>query len=347
MGISNAHKPRLSAVIPCHNEARGIPALLKRMRAAAEKSFGQEYELILIDDGSTDDTWSIIEEASADHSQTIGIKLSRNYGHQTALSAGLSYARGALIFVIDADLQDPPELLADMFDVLRKERADVVYGKRTTRKGESYFKKATASAFYRLIQRFSEVDIPTDTGDFRLMTDRVAHALSSMPENDRFIRGMVAWIGFTQVPFEYHRDERLAGETKYPLKKMLDLARRAFVSFSTLPLRFAGQFALLMFVLMFFSLAYTLFSWIFFDAVTGWTSLMALVSFSGGIQLLILSVLGDYIGRIYMDGKSRPLYIVDQVAGGEEANRTTAGAVPLIQDKLGIWPSQLNETRVK
>ncbi|MEO0981174.1 MAG: glycosyltransferase family 2 protein [Pseudomonadota bacterium] len=307
--------PALSVVVPCFNEEENLKALLDRTRAAAEASFGEDYEIVLVDDGSNDRTWPMIEEAAEASAQIIAIKLSRNHGHQIALTSGLALARGEVILVIDADLQDPPELLADMLATMRAEGADVVYGKRKTRKGETWFKKASASLFYRLLARNAEIQLPLDAGDFRLMTRRVAQALVAMPEGDRFVRGMVSWIGLKQVAFEYTRDERHAGETKYPLRKMLRLAAHAFMGFSMLPLRFAARFAAIMFFFMIAFMIYALASWLLFETVSGWTSLMIMFAFSSAMQFLVLSVLGEYVGRTYLASKGRPLFIVDQVAG--------------------------------
>ncbi len=315
----------LSVVIPCYNERDGLETLLKRVRAAATQSFGEAYEIILVDDGSVDDSWPYIEAAASKHAQTIGIKLSRNHGHQLALTCGLSYARGDYVFILDADLQDPPELLGEMVALLRQNQADVVYGKRISRKGETWLKKFSAAAFYKLLTKHAEVYFPTDAGDFRLITSRVAKALCAMPEPDRFVRGMVAWIGLKQIPFDYHRDARETGETKYSLRKMSALAVRAFMGFSMLPLKFAAQFALLMFATMICVFIYALISWWFFDTVSGWTSLVMLIAFVSGIQLLVLSVLGEYIGRTYLSSKGRPLFIVDRVAGAREGDPEIGG----------------------
>lgn len=305
----------LSIVVPCYNEQDVIATLLERAHAAAQKAVGDDYELILIDDGSRDETWRLIDEAANSGSRTIGVRLSRNHGHQLALSAGLSVSRGNLVFVIDADLQDPPELLVDMIEKLKSLDADVVYGKRISRANESTFKKLTARSFYRMLAKSSDVNLPLDAGDFRLMTRRVAKALVSMPEQDRFVRGMVAWLGLKQVPFEYHRDARFAGETKYPLRNMLRLAKQAFMGFSMLPLKFALQLSMFMFLIMIAVIGYAIASYIFFATVSGWASLTILIAFSSGIQLLVLGILGEYIGRLYMTSKNRPLFLVDEVQG--------------------------------
>ena len=206
------------------------------------------YEIILVDDGSTDATWDRIRELAAADPHVVAIKLSRNYGHQAALTAGLAAATGALVFVLDSDLQDPPELLGPMRDLLRAEKAEVVYGRRRSRKGETAFKRLTAAGFYRLLDAMTDTRIPLDTGDFRLMTRRMAEVLTAMPERDRFIRGMVSWAGFKQLPFDYDRDARHSGETKFSLRRMLRFASDALLSFSMVPLRLAGLLSALMFV---------------------------------------------------------------------------------------------------
>lgn len=310
-----AGRTALSVVIPCFNEEEGLGELLDRTRAAAAARFPERFEIILIDDGSTDNSWERMRAAARADARIRLIRLSRNHGHQLALTAGLSIASGDLVFVIDADLQDPPELLAAMVDRMQADQADVVFGVRRQREGETYFKKFSASLFYRLLSRHSEIDLPLDAGDFRLMTARVARALCAMPEQERFIRGMVSWLGLKQVPFEYDREPRFAGQTKYPLKKMLRLAGDAFMGFSMIPLRFAAQFAGLMFAILLGVTGYALFSWIAFDTVSGWTSLMVLVAFTSAVQFLLLAVIGEYIGRTYLGQKRRPLFVVDEVVG--------------------------------
>lgn len=317
--------PKLSIVVPCYNEEESLAVLVKRASAAAQASFKSDYELILICDGSSDTTWAKIEDHSAKDKNIVGVRLSRNYGHQIALSAGLNAARGEYIFVIDADLQDPPELLADMLALMQSEEADVVYGKRTKRDGETLFKKHSASMFYRLLAAHSEISVPRDTGDFRLMTRRVLKVFLSMPERDRFIRGMISWVGLKQVPFHYDRAERFAGETKYPLKKMIALAKQGFWGFTALPLKFAGFLAGVMFLLMIGIVVYSLVSWLFFETMPGWTSLMILISFASGVQLLALSIIGEYLGRIYEGAQSRPLFIVDQMIGRDALKDAAQG----------------------
>jgi dolichol-phosphate mannosyltransferase len=308
-------KLALSVVSPCLNEEAGIVEFYRRVSAAVHDAQISRYELILIDDGSTDGTWDRISQMAGSDPHVVGIKLSRNYGHQAALTAGLARATGELVFILDADLQDPPELLAQMRDRLASERAEVVYGRRRSRKGETAFKRLSAAGFYRLLDSMTETKIPLDTGDFRLMTRRMAQVLTSMPERDRFIRGMVAWAGFKQIPFDYDRDARFAGETKYPLKRMLRFASNALLSFSMLPVRLAGVLSALMFLALFGLFGYVAISYLFFVTAPGWTSIALIVLATSSVQLLTLSLIGEYVGRIYMDTKQRPLFIVDEVIG--------------------------------
>jgi glycosyltransferase involved in cell wall biosynthesis len=219
--------PALSIVVPCYNEAACLDVLHARISGAAKVAVGDDYEIVLINDGSRDDSWGVMQRLAAADPRLVAINLSRNHGHQLALTAGLDLCAGEQILIIDADLQDPPELLSDMRAAMAASHADVVYAVRRQRAGETVFKKATAAAFYRMLTRMTDTPIPLDTGDFRLMSRRALDAFLSLPEQARFIRGMVAWIGFRQVPFPYDRAERLAGETNYPLAKMIRLANRS------------------------------------------------------------------------------------------------------------------------
>jgi dolichol-phosphate mannosyltransferase len=250
----------------------------------------------------------------------IAVNLSRNHGHQLALTAGLDLCRGDTILIIDADLQDPPELLPEMMKVMRTERADVVYGVRRSRSGETAFKRGTAHAFYRLLSRATEVDIPLDAGDFRLMSRRALDALLAMPEQARFIRGMVAWIGFRQVPFAYDRQERFAGETKYPLKKMMRFALDALTGFSSAPLKLASHVGLALSIGSIVLILYIAYAWAAGRSIQGWTSLMLVVVIIGAVQMFVLALMGEYIGRLYNEAKRRPLYIVQEVAGDGRAD---------------------------
>lgn len=326
-----ADGPRLSVVAPCCNEELGLTEFYRRVHRVVTDTFDDDYEIILIDDGSRDDTWGVIARLGQTDPHIVGVRLSRNYGHQLALTAGLGVARGNFVFVLDADLQDPPELLPAMFETMRREEADVVYGKRRARKGETAFKRATAHAFYRTMSRISEIDIPLDTGDFRLMTRRVSEALCNMPERDRFVRGMVAWVGFKQVPFLYDRDSRLAGVTNYPLRKMIRLAIDASVGFSLMPLRLAALGAFTLSALLIALVVYTLYSWFFLNTVAGWASTVIIILFVSIMQLLTLSVMGEYVGRIYLQSKNRPLFIVDEVrsfSGTIQQGRAIEGDEP-------------------
>ncbi len=304
--------PRLSVVVPCFNEQESLLELHKRLAYACRPCVDESFELILIDDGSTDGTWAGITALTAKTPQVVGVKLSRNHGHQLALSAGLSIARGALILIIDADLQDPPELLPQMMRLI-DEGADVVYGQRTVRHGESALKRATAAIFYRLLDQLTDVKIPVDTGDFRLMTRRALNVLIAMPEQHRFIRGMVSWIGFRQLPLPYERQERFAGETKYPFSKMLRLAIDAVTSFSTRPLRLASFFGFGFGILGLAGLVYTIGSWLRGYAVPGWTSVTSIFLLMGSAQMFVLGIIGEYLGRLYMEAKGRPLYVIESI----------------------------------
>lgn len=302
----------VSVVVPCYNEALVLQALYDRIVPACEKIVGGSFEIVLVNDGSRDETWDLIAGFSDKDPRVVGVNLSRNHGHQLALTAGLSVCQGNRILVIDADLQDPPELLGDMMKLM-DEGADIVYGQRSKRAGETWFKKASAAAFYRFLRFLTDVDIPVDTGDFRLMSRRALQALQSMPEQHRFIRGMVTWIGFKQVPLPYDRSERYAGETKYPLGKMIRFALDAITSFSTFPLRVAGHLGALLAFVGVAMLAYTMYSWLVYDVVQGWTSVMTAVLILGSGQMLFLGVMGEYMGRMYMESKRRPLFIIDDI----------------------------------
>ena len=311
--------PKLSIVIPCFNEEACIPELHRRLTAAAKAAVGDDYEIVLVNDGSRDGSWPAMRKLAAADAHVVGVNLSRNHGHQLALTAGLDLCRGDTILIIDADLQDPPELLSGMFEAMRDLDADVVYGVRRSRSGETAFKRATAHGFYRLLSRATEIDIPVDTGDFRLMSRRALDALLAMPEQSRFIRGMVAWIGFRQVPFAYDREERFAGSTKYPLGKMVRFAFDALTGFSSAPLKLASHAGLLLSLGSLLLIAYIAYAFIAGRSIQGWTSLMLVVVVLGAVQMFVLALMGEYIGRLYNEAKGRPLYVVQEVAGGEPA----------------------------
>jgi len=303
----------LSVVIPCFNEESSLPATLQRVIKAAERSV-DAYEIILIDDGSTDLTWKIIKKACFDDPSTRGIRLSRNFGHQIALSAGLQSAQGERVLIIDADLQDPPELLTEMMQVL-DHGADVAYGRRVSRDGDGFFKVATAFGFYRFINWLSDIEIPRDTGDFRLVNRKVIEAINSMPERHRFLRGMFAWVGFRQVPVDYNRSGRVAGESKYPLGAMLRFAITAITSFSVRPLRLAMLMSALFACASFLGILYVVLGHFLGETAQGWTSLMVVVLFIASLQFLLLGIIGEYIGRMFTEQKGRPLFICSESCG--------------------------------
>ena len=303
-------EPDLSVVVPCFDEASSLRELYRRLTTVC----GQigDFEVVLVNDGSRDATWNVmLELANMDPRLTL-INLSRNHGHQLALTAGLRFARGKRILIIDADLQDPPELLPDMMKLM-DDGADVVFGQRRRREGESSFKKLTAKFFYRLLRHMTDVDIPADTGDFRLMSRRSLDVLNSMPEQSRFIRGMVSWIGLKQVPLLYDREPRFAGQTKYPLLKMVRFAIDAISGFSIVPLRVASVAGAIMAGISLTLLSYTMGAWLLGQTVVGWTSLSTIVLSVSSVQLLVLGIMGEYLGRLYMQSKDRPLFIIDTV----------------------------------
>lgn len=315
--------PNFSVVVPCFNEEEVVRETHKRLRAALAE-IGLACEVIYIDDGSADKTLEILLELQNDDADMRVVALSRNFGHQVAVTAGLEHCTGDVIGIIDADLQDPPEVFAEMLAEWRK-GADVVYAVRAERAGETAFKTWSAKRFYRFINAISDVDIPLDTGDFRLMDRCAVDALLAMPERDRFIRGMVAWVGFKQVPLYYQRAPRFAGETKYPLKRMLRFASDGLLSFSLVPMRFAILTGSVVAGLSFLGIFYALFMRIFTsDWVTGWTLLFIAVLFIGGLQLIFLGLIGEYVGRVYGEAKRRPLYFVKRRAGFEKSVKTAA-----------------------
>ena len=317
----------LSIVVPCFNEEACLGELHQRLSAAARQAASEDYELVLVNDGSRDASWGVMQRLAAEDRRVVAVNLSRNHGHQLALTAGLDLCRGDAILIIDADLQDPPELLPAMLETMREAGADVVYGVRRSRAGETAFKRATAHGFYRLLSRATDVDIPLDAGDFRLMSRRALDALLAMPEQARFIRGMVAWIGFRQVPFAYDRAERFAGETKYPLKKMMRFAFDALTGFSSAPLKLASHAGLWLSLGSVLLIIYIAYAWFAGESIQGWTSLMLVVLVLGAIQMFVLALMGEYIGRLYNEAKRRPLYIVQEVAGGGERGEARLGYV--------------------
>ena len=302
----------LSIVVPCFNEEAVIRETHRRLVATLDTVPDLDFEIIYVDDGSRDATLNLLRNLQQADARVRVLALSRNFGHQMAVTAGLQHVAGQVVVLIDADLQDPPEVIPEMLDRWR-EGADVAYGVRTQRDGETRFKRWTANAFYRLLARLADISIPLDTGDFRLMDRTVVNAILAMPERDRFVRGMVAWTGFRQEPVPYRRAARLAGETGWPLRKMVRLAIDGLVSFSLLPLRLATWLGLLAAGLALSGIA----SLRLFTAawVPCWTSLLIVILFIGGVQLLMLGILGEYVGRIYGEVKRRPLYLVKERLG--------------------------------
>ena len=307
----------LSVVVPCFNERETLHELHRRVSEVCRACVGRNYELVLVNDGSTDGTWDLLAFLAAKDPHVVAVNLSRNHGHQLALSAGLQLCRGERVFILDCDLQDPPELLGAMMARM-DDGCDVVYGQRTRREGETAFKKASAHLFYRLLGRLADVDIPPDTGDFRLMSRRAVDQLNAMPEQHRFIRGMVSWMGLRQEPLRYERAARFAGETKYPLGKMIRFAVDAITGFSIRPLRLATWLGL------FFSLAsmvlmtYVLTAYFFGQTINGWTSLTLIILMVSAVQFILMGVLGEYVGRLYVEAKKRPLFIVQEVLASPE-----------------------------
>ena len=302
----------LSVVVPCYNEEASLDELHRRVAAACSDAVGDDYELILVNDGSSDGTWVRLGALAARDPHVRGVDLSRNYGHQSAVTAGLSLARGERVLLLDADLQDPPELLPVMMAKMEA-GFDVVYGQRESREGDGVFKRASAALFYRLLRRLANVDIPKDTGDFRLMSRVVVDAFNALPEQHRFVRGMVAWLGFRQIAVPYARDKRQHGETHYPFWKMASLAVDAVTSFSIVPLRFIVMLAGATFLTSLLLLLYVAASWAFFKAVPGWTSLISVVLFLGSVQLLSIGIIGEYVGRIFIESKRRPVFLIREV----------------------------------
>jgi len=314
-------KPEFSVIIPAYNEQEVIEESYKRVTAVMSQ-LGQPYELIFIDDGSRDKTAEILGRICEQDKHVVLIRFSRNFGHMPAITAGMDYARGRAVMVIDADLQDPPELFPRMIEKWR-EGFDVVYGKRSERKGETGFKKLTAGLYYRFLRRMTDVDLPVDTGEFRLIDRKVCDVIKRIKEKNRYIRGLVSWVGFRQTAVEYVREKRFAGETKYPLSKMIKLAMNGITAFSYKPLKLATHLGFFISALSFIYLLIVLYQRLFTHSTTaGWASMIAIVLLSQGVVLMVLGLMGEYIGRIFEEIKDRPIYIVDEVLNGvsEETN---------------------------
>jgi glycosyltransferase involved in cell wall biosynthesis len=310
--------PTLSVVAPCFNEEGVLHELYRRISQVLDGS-GETWELVLVNDGSRDRTPEIMRELHAQDDRVKVVDFARNFGHQIAVTAGMDYARGDAVVLIDADLQDPPELILEMLAKWR-EGYEVVYAIRAERKGETWFKEFTAKMFYRIIYKITDIDIPMDTGDFRLMDRKVVNALKTMHEKHRFMRGMSVWVGFRQTGVKYVRAERYAGETKYPLKKMLKFAMDGITSFSYFPLQLATYIGFIAALLAVLGILITIILRLSGShAFLGQATTLVSVLFLGGVQLICLGILGEYLGRIYDEVKGRPLYIVREALGFNEA----------------------------
>ncbi|WP_410513412.1 glycosyltransferase family 2 protein [Paenibacillus sp. BR2-3] len=307
-------KARYSVIIPMFNEEEVVAHTYDRLKKVMD-GCGEPYELLFVNDGSRDRTVEIMREISSRDENVKLIDFSRNFGHQVAITAGMDYSEGQAVVVIDADLQDPPEVILQMI-AKWKEGYEVVYAKRLKRHGETLFKKVTAKLFYRLLSSMTSVDIPTDTGDFRLIDRKVCNVLRGLKEKNRYVRGLVSWVGFRQTAVEYVREERFAGETKYPLKKMIRFALDGITSFSHKPLKIASYIGFFLSLTSFIYLFFVLFQRLFTSwTVPGWTSIVGVNLLFNGIVLMLLGIIGEYIGRIYDESKDRPLYIVRETAG--------------------------------
>ncbi len=310
----------ISLVVPAMNEAEGIDAFYLRASAVLRGLDALDHEIIFIDDGSTDQTFAALSRIAAADPRVRVIKFSRNFGHQVAITAGIDHARGECIVIIDSDLQDPPEVIPAMVAKWR-EGSDVVYGQRSERVGETGFKLVTANAFYRLLRYLTRMDIPVDVGDFRLLSARAAGHLRDMREKDRFVRGLVSWIGFRQTPVPYRREARHAGSTKYPFRKMLRFAIDGITSFSIAPLRVASWFGFVASLLAFTYIASVPIQWYLGITVSGFATIVVAILFLGGVQLICLGIIGEYVGRLYTELKPRPMYIVEESIGGDAGPR--------------------------
>ena len=303
----------LSIIIPCYNEEAVIAETYKRLTEVMQ-NLPHSYELIFINDGSRDLTLSILQEFATKDSTVKVLNFSRNFGHQCAVTAGLNNCAGDVAVIIDSDLQDPPEVIVDMLDIMQKEQANVVYGVRKKRKGESWFKLFTAKLFYRMLNRMSDVKFPLDTGDFRMVDRKIINQFNQLGESNKYIRGLISWMGFKQVPCYYEREARFAGETKYPFRKMLKFALIGLFYFSKKPLNIATSLGTFSVIAGLLYVVYNLIAKFIFEEhmVTGWTSTIMLIVFFGGVQLLTIGVLGKYIGNLFDEAKRRPEYIINE-----------------------------------
>ena len=306
---------KVSFIIPCYNEEEVLPLLYQRLNNVSNELKDYECEFIFINDGSKDKTEEIIENLNKNDNRVKLYSFARNFGHQAVVSCGIHRCESDIAIIIDADLQDPPEIIPDMIKEYEKTKTPIIYGKRISREGESLFKKLTASIFYRLINLLSEVQFPVDTGDFRLIDKTVIEAYKSFSENPKYIRGLISWMGFEQKAFEYKRESRIAGTTKYTLKKMLRLALTGILSFSVKPLRISLFFGIMsIFIAIIFSLrVFYLYLFSPEDLVRGWASTIIIILFIGGVQLISLSVISEYLANLFNEVKKRPEYIIKKI----------------------------------
>ena len=304
---------KISVVVPMYYEEEVALECYKRLEGVLSNLENYENEIIFVNDGSKDKTLEILSNIASENKNVKVISFARNFGHQAAVTAGQKYVTGDAILIIDADLQDPPELLPEMLK-LWEEGNEVIYGQRKTREGESAFKLFTAKMFYQTLNALSDVEIPKNTGDFRLVDRKVVDTINSLPEHNKFLRGLFSWVGYKQYAFEYERKERFAGKTKYPLKKMLKLAADGIIGFSTKPLKILGGLGIISIIISFIILIYSILSFAFEwnNLAPGWTSIMVSITFFAGVQLLSIWVLSEYIGRIYDETKNRPQYVIDK-----------------------------------
>lgn len=304
---------KISVVIPIYNEEEVLNTSYSRIKKVLEGLNQYDYEIIAIDDGSQDKSLEMLQKIANENQKVKVLSFARNFGHQAAVTAGLKYITGDAIVIIDADLQDPPELLPEMI-TLWEQGNEVIYGKRKVRKGESAFKLLTAKMFYSTLNALSDVEIPKDTGDFRLVDRKVVDIINQLPEHNKFLRGLFSWVGFKQKAYTYERQERQAGKTKYPFKKMWKLATDGIISFSTKPLKLVGGLGILTIIISIGILIYSLASYAFHlnNLMAGWTSIMVAITLFSGVQLLSIWIMSEYIARIYDETRKRPEFIIDK-----------------------------------
>jgi dolichol-phosphate mannosyltransferase len=323
----------LSIVTPCFNEEQGIATFIRRVIAVGEQ-LAKSFEIVLVNDGSTDATWQRLLEAADSDARIVAVNLSRNFGQEAALTAGLSAASGDCVLMLDADLQDPPELLPEMLSLMES-GADVVYGQRRSRSGESWFKRTTAAWFYRIMDSVSDIRIPRNTGHFRLVRRRVVDVFQTLPEANRYSRGLFSWVGFNQVPIVYDRAARLTGESHWPTGRMLSLAMDAFCAFSRTPLRLAAWGSVCSMLLV----GGVVFAWLLNDQPgdSGRSSLLtlAVITGAGGMQLACIAVLGEYLGRISDESRGRPLYVVESVIRQRSVSAEPGSEEPSCRKEAG------------